>query len=83
MIVSNTFLSIIKIIFMEKIELNIEGMHCGSCAVGIQMIVSQIDGVASASADYDKKKAWVEFDPAKTSKEAIIKAIEELGYKAT
>ena len=68
---------------MEKIELNIEGMHCGSCAVGIQMIVSQMEGVASASADYDKKKAWVEFDPVKTSKEAIIKAIEELGYKAT
>ena len=68
---------------MEKIELNIEGMHCGSCAVGIQMIVSQMEGVASASSDYDKKKAWVEFDPVKTSKEAIIKAIEELGYKAT
>lgn len=67
---------------MEKIELNIEGMHCGSCAVGIQMVVSQMDGVVSASADYDKKKVWVEFDPAKTNKEAIIKAIEELGYKA-
>lgn len=67
---------------MEKIELDIVGMHCGSCAIGIQMIVSQIDGVASASADYDKKKAWVEFDSAKTNKEAIIKAIEELGYQA-
>ncbi len=67
---------------MEKIELSIEGMHCGSCAVGIQMIVSQMEGVVSASADYDKKKAWVEFDPAKTKKEMIIKAIEELGYKA-
>ena len=67
---------------MEKIELDVEGMHCGSCAIGIQMLVSQMDGVSSASADYDKKKAWVEFDPAKTNKDAIIKAIEELGYKA-
>lgn len=67
---------------MEKIELDVEGMHCGSCAVGIQMIISQMEGVGSASADYDKKKAWVEFDSAKTSKEAIMKAIEELGYKA-
>lgn len=67
---------------MEKIELNVEGMHCGSCAIGIQMVVSQMDGVVSASADYDKKKAWVEFDPAKTTKDAIIKAVEELGYKA-
>lgn len=67
---------------MEKLELDIEGMHCGSCAIGIQMIVSQIDGVTNASADYDKKKAWVEFDPAKTNKEVIVKSIEELGYKA-
>ena len=57
---------------MEKIELDIVCMHCGSCAIGIQMIVSQMDGVTSATADYDKKKAWVEFDPAKTSKEGII-----------
>lgn len=67
---------------MEKIELDVEGMHCGSCAIGIQMLVSQMDGVTSASADYDKKKAWVEFDSGKTNKDAIIKAIEELGYKA-
>ena len=68
---------------MEKIELNIEGMHCGSCAVGIQMLTSQMDGVSSANVDYEKKKGIFEFDPAKASKDAIIKAIAELGYTAT
>lgn len=67
---------------MEKVELKIEGMHCGACATGIQMLVSQMDGVQSAFVDYEGKKGSVEFDPAKVTKEAIIKGIDELGYKA-
>lgn len=67
---------------MEKIDLKIDGMHCGSCAVGIQMLVSQMDGVQSAEVSYGDKKGTFEFDPAKASKDAIVKAIGELGYKA-
>ena len=66
---------------MEKLEIKIEGMHCGGCATGIQMITSQIDGVQSSFVDYNDKKAVVEFAPSKTSKAVIFKAIEELGYK--
>ncbi len=68
---------------MEKITLHIEGMHCGACAVGIQMLASQMDGVASASVSYDGKEGVFEFDPAKTTKDAIIKSIAELGYTAS
>jgi len=68
---------------MEKIELHIEGMHCGSCAVGIQMLVSQMDGVSSVTVDYENKKGVFEFDPTKATKEQIIKEIETLGYKAS
>lgn len=67
---------------MEKIDLNIEGMHCGSCAVGIQMIVSGMDGVKSAEVSYEGKKGTFEFDSSKATKEQIIKSIEDLGYKA-
>ncbi len=67
---------------MEKIELHIEGMHCGACATGIQMLVSQMDGVKSVFVDYNGKKGTFEFDPAKVSKEDIIKEISTLGYKA-
>lgn len=67
---------------MQKLELKIEGMHCGSCAVGIQMMVSGLDGVKSAEVSYDKKTGVFEFDSSKASKEEIVKTIEELGYKA-
>lgn len=68
---------------MEKLELHIEGMHCGSCAVGIQMLTTQMEGVQSATVDYEGKKGVFEFDPAKVTKEQIVKAIAELGYTAT
>ena len=68
---------------MEKIELHIEGMHCGACATGIQMLVSQTEGVQSVFVDYEGKRGTFQFDPAKTSKEAIVKSIAELGYTAS
>ncbi len=68
---------------MEKIELKIEGMHCGSCAVGIQMLTSQMDGVKSSEVSYEKKIGVFEFDASKVTKEALVKAIAELGYTAT
>ena len=68
---------------MEKVTLNIQGMRCGSCAIGIQMLTSQMDGVKSAEVSYEGKKGTIEFDPAKVTKEQIIKGIEELGYKAS
>lgn len=68
---------------MEKLELHIEGMHCGSCATGIQMLVSQMEGVQSIFVDYNGKKGTVEYDPAKVSKEQIVQSIGELGYQAS
>jgi len=63
--------------------MSIEGMHCGACATGIQMIAEGIDGVSSAFVDYDAKKGTFEFDSAKTSKEAIQAEIKKLGYTAS
>ena len=67
----------------EKLKLNIEGMHCGACATGIQMITTGMDGVTGAFVDYEGKKGEIEFDPTKVSKEAIITEIGKLGYTAT
>ena len=68
---------------MQKVDFNIEGMHCGACATGIQMLVTQMDGVKSAFVDYEGKKGTIEFDPAKVTKEQIIQNISTLGYTAS
>lgn len=68
---------------MEKAQLHIEGMHCGACAVGIQMLVTQMEGVASAEVSYDGKQGTFSYDPAKVTKEKIIEEIKTLGYTAS
>ena len=68
---------------IKKVGLAITGMHCNSCASGIQLVLQSTDGVINASASYDNKKGEVEFDEEKTNLENIVKAIEQLGYKAT
>ncbi len=68
---------------MEKLDLHIEGMHCGACATGIQMLTSGLDGVTSVFVDYNGKKGTFEFDPAQVTKEKIIAEIKTLGYTAS
>jgi copper chaperone CopZ len=68
---------------MEKIDMHIEGMHCGSCAIGIQMLTSQMDGVGAVEVSYEGKKGTFEFDSSKTTKDDLVKAIAELGYQAS
>ena len=67
---------------MQKLHMDIEGMHCGACATGIQMVTEGIDGVSNVFVSYDLKNGDWEFDDTKTSKDKIVKEIVALGYKA-
>jgi copper chaperone CopZ len=68
---------------IQKLHLEIGGMHCGACATGIQMVTEGVDGVSNSFFSYDLKNGDLEFDDTKTSKAGIIKEIEALGYKVT
>lgn len=68
---------------MTKIEMDIEGMHCGACATGIQMIAEGMDGVSSSFVDYDAKHGVFEIDETQVTPDAIIAEIVKLGYSAT
>ena len=68
---------------MTKTKLKIEGMHCGACATGIQMLLTTTDGVQSASVSYNAKDGEVEFDETKVKLDDVLKSIKELGYTAT
>jgi len=63
-----------------KKKYDVGGMHCGACATGIQMYLSNTDGIKSVSVDYNSKKAEVEYDDAKINDEGVAKNVQELGY---
>lgn len=57
--------------------LKVSGMHCGACASTVEKTAKKIDGVTAAKASQPKGTAEIAYDPAKTSPEAIAKAINE------
>ena len=65
----------------EWLELPIEGMTCASCATRIERRLNKLDGV-TASVNYATEKAAVEYDPAQTTPEALVDAVEQVGYSA-
>jgi Cd2+/Zn2+-exporting ATPase len=66
----------------QTVEMNIAGMHCGSCAIGIQMLTQQLDGMQSSEVSYDSKKGKFVFDADKINLDKIKSEIKTLGYTA-
>lgn len=67
---------------MNKLNLNINGMHCESCAKLIIMELGEEPGVGEIKINYRDGSAAVEFDPQKIDSEKIFSIISELGYQA-
>jgi Cu+-exporting ATPase len=65
-------------------ELNIEGMTCEACAAHVQKALTQVTDVSEAKVSYAKGEASIRIrDGAKVTPEALFKAVEQAGYKAT
>lgn len=65
---------------MKKIKINIEGMHCASCASNIERSVTKVSGVKSCSVSLMLKKGNIEAED-NVDIEDIKKAVAKVGYK--
>ena len=68
---------------MEKVILDIAGMRCGACAVGIELALGKKRGVKSAKVSLNERMAAVEYDSAVVTPSDIAKTVNDLGYIAT
>jgi mercuric ion transport protein len=66
---------------LKEITLPVAGMTCTGCEAGINYKVNKLTGVSESKASFEDGQAVVKFDPSKITKEEIIKAINETGYK--
>ncbi len=60
---------------MNKIKLNIFGMHCTSCAMNIDGELEDSEGVKESKTNYAKQVTEVTFDPEVTSVEKLVTII--------
>ncbi len=65
---------------MTKKKINIEGMHCASCATNIERSLKKVPGVSEVNVSVIGKKAFVEVDE-KVPEEELKKAVARAGYK--
>lgn len=65
---------------MEKIELPIEGMHCVNCAGRVEKALNEAEG-ASANVNFASEKAYIEYDPQKTSPGKLVEVVQKTGFK--
>ncbi len=65
---------------MSKVEIKIEGMTCGHCAMSITKQLSGLAGVTDVQVDHAKGSAVVELTG--VSNEQLADAVTEAGYTA-
>ena len=65
---------------LQKIDLEIDGMSCASCAASIQTYLSKTDGVQNASVNFNSETASIEYSPKSISLDSIKGIIGQLGY---
>ena len=65
---------------LRKASFTIEGMTCAiGCAKTIQEELSELEGVQTATVDFDKKLATVSFDKTKQTPESLTKIVQATG----
>jgi Cu+-exporting ATPase len=65
----------------ERIQLELEGMTCASCAARIERKLNKLEGV-QAAVNYATEEATVHYDPRRVDLDDLIRAVEAIGYGA-
>ena len=65
---------------MKRAILAIEGMSCASCVATVEKALQATEGVAAAQVNFATEKAAVDYDPGKTTLDALAKAVRGSGY---
>ncbi len=68
---------------VATVELQVDGMHCGSCVALIEETLAERRGVVSASVDLESGRAVIGYTPSLLRLDDLQATIEAVGYSAT
>ena len=66
---------------MTGIKFLVEGIVCTGCAMDMENIMLDMEGVEEASVNYRDGVFSITFDPVQIEVETIIKKVKNLGFK--
>ena len=67
---------------MIKKTFKIPDMTCSACAMKLESLEDDLDGVKEINASYHRLEMVIEYDESKLSEEQIVTAVKKKGYKA-
>ncbi len=67
---------------MASVTLDVSGMTCAACQANVQRALARQPGVSDASVSLMTASAVVAYDPAATSPDSLVAAVEAVGYGA-
>lgn len=67
----------------QTATLDVKNMQCQMCSITVKKALQKVPGVEDAKIDFDHKTAAVQYDPDKTSPDALVAATTKAGFPAT
>lgn len=67
---------------LKTVTIPVEGMTCSACVSRVKKSLRSLDGVTKVSVSLENRNTQVVYSAEKTSADEIVKAIDDLGYKA-
>ncbi|GAB4274193.1 MAG: heavy metal translocating P-type ATPase [Deferrisomatales bacterium] len=65
---------------IAKEVLDLTGMSCAACAASIEKSLRKVPGVGKAAVNFAASKAYVEYDPSRADRGALVGAVRAAGY---
>ena len=67
---------------LASVVIPVEGMTCFTCELTVESSLKGLPGVHSADASVKDAAAYIQYDPAQVTREALMTAINKTGYRA-
>lgn len=65
---------------MNSITIQIGGMHCAGCALGVEAALEEVAGVKSVAVDLATHSAKINYEGAALDMAQVKKAVEDTGF---
>ena len=65
-----------------KLDLAIDGMHCGSCVRRVTLALQKVEGIDSKTMQVEIGSASVNYDAGKATEQEIVDAVNAIGFTA-
>jgi copper chaperone CopZ len=65
-----------------KLDLTIDGMHCGGCVRRVTLALQKVEGIETGTVHVEVGSASLNYDAEKASQQELVDAVNAIGFTA-